>query len=68
MQRYKVIDNTGHIVRSFPTYIQASNFKVYCNRQDWIIKELYQQLKKVNEQTSKVTLVTQIARVTVYFK
>lgn len=37
---YKVYDSVGGLLRVFPTFKQANNFKLTANRPDWkIIKE-----------------------------
>lgn len=37
---YKVIDTTGHVLRSFPTWVQAETFRCIMGRHDWQIKKL----------------------------
>lgn len=36
--KYKVIDNSGNIVRCFFSYKEASNYKSMNNRPDWAIR------------------------------
>jgi hypothetical protein len=37
---YKVLDSVGGVLRTFPTYENANNFRMLANRPDWkIIKK-----------------------------
>lgn len=36
---YKVFDSLGKFIKSFPTYIQASNYKVSYGNYGWSIKQ-----------------------------
>lgn len=35
---YKVFDSWGNLVRRFPTYKQANNYKYACGNTGWTIK------------------------------
>lgn len=37
MTRILLLDNTGHVVRSFASYAQANSFRIAMNRPDWSI-------------------------------
>lgn len=36
--RYILTDSVGKFVKSFPTFIQASNYKLACGNNGWTIK------------------------------
>ena len=38
MNRYKVIDSQGYVLRVFPTYQQAFTYKYACGGWDWVIR------------------------------
>ena len=37
---YKVYDSVGGLLRVFPTFEKANNFRLIANRPDWTIKEV----------------------------
>ena len=40
MTRILLLDNTGHVLRSFYSYREANHFRIMNNRPDWTIKYL----------------------------